>query len=108
MHLFALFRCRVRTKFSVVDDVGEGQLMRTRSRPGKLGPSSQKVESGKEWKASKSTSHRQNIDTSLLHNSAYQIENTGHITPLPPPLVSFSFGLVETAGCLSILLSFMP
>ncbi|XP_020622940.1 uncharacterized protein C2orf81 homolog isoform X2 [Orbicella faveolata] len=78
---------RVRTKFSVVDDDGEGQLMRTRSRPRKLGASSKKAESGKEWKASKSTSHRQSIDTSLLHNNAYQIENTGHITPLPPPLV---------------------
>jgi len=78
---------RVRTKFSVVNDDGEGQLMRTRSRPRKLGVSSKKAESGKEWKASKSTSHRQNIDTSLLNNNAYQIENTGHITPLPPPLV---------------------
>ena len=93
IHLFALFPCRVRTKFSVVDDDGEGKLMRTRSRPRKLGASSQKAELGKEWKASKSTSYRQNIDTSLLHNNAYQNENTGHITPLPPPLVSIKVHL---------------
>lgn len=88
IHLFVLFPCRVRTKFSVVNDDGEGQLMRTRSRPRKLGPRSQKAEPGKEWKGSKSTSYRQNIDTNLLQNSSYQNENTGHITPLPPPLVS--------------------
>lgn len=76
---------RVRTKFSVVDDDAEGQLMRTRARPRKLGPNSQKSESGKEWKAFKSTSYRQNVNT-----SGYQIENAGHITPLPPPLVSLS------------------
>jgi len=86
--LFVLFPCRVRTKFSVVDDDGEGQFMRARSRPRKLGQSSQKAESGKEWKPSKSTSHRQNIDTGLFQSSTYQNENVGHITPLPPPLVS--------------------
>ncbi|KAJ7358674.1 hypothetical protein OS493_022107 [Desmophyllum pertusum] len=75
---------RVRTKFSVVDDDSDGQSMRTRARPRKLGPSSQKAE-GKEWKPSKSSSHRHS--TSPLNNNSYQIENTGHITPLPPPLV---------------------
>ena len=73
-----------------MDDDGEGQSMRTQTRPRKLGPSSQKAESEKEWKAFKSTSYRQNVNTSLLHNSAYRLENAGHITPLPPPLVSLS------------------
>ena len=90
IHLFVLFSCRVRTKFSVIDDDGEGQLIRTRSRPRKLGPRSQKAASGKEWKAFKSTSYRQNIDTSLLQHNTNQNENTGHITPLPPPLVSIT------------------
>ena len=89
-YIYKSYPCRVRTKFSVVDDDSEGQLMRTRSRPRKLGPSSQKAESGKEWKASKSTSHRQTIDTGLLHSGTYQNENVGHITPLPPPLVSIN------------------
>lgn len=65
--------------------------MHTRASRRKLGPNSRKTDSGKEWKASKSTSHTQSIDTSLLHNSSYQMENVGHITPLPPPLVGISF-----------------
>lgn len=78
---------RVRTKFSVVDDDNDGQLVRTRARPRKHGPSSHKMETAKEWKASKNTSLKQNIDTSALNNTSYQTENAGYITPLPPPLV---------------------
>ncbi|XP_078384447.1 uncharacterized protein LOC144666890 isoform X1 [Oculina patagonica] len=78
---------RVRTKFAIVDNESDAQLVHTRSRPRKLGPKSQKPGSGKEWKPSKSASHTQNIDTNPLHNNSYQIESTGHITPLPPPLV---------------------
>jgi len=78
---------RVRTKFSVVDDESDGQSMRARARPRKMGPSSQKAVSGKEWKPSKSTSRRHNIDISPVNNTSYQIEDAGQITPLPPPLV---------------------
>ncbi|CAH3197022.1 unnamed protein product [Porites evermanni] len=75
---------RVRTKFAVVDDDFDGQAGRTRVRPKKLGPSSQKADHRKEWK---SEIHRQNFDTSTVNNNSYQIEGTGQITPLPPPLV---------------------
>lgn len=78
---------RVRTKFAVVDDDFDGQSGRTRVRTKKLGPSSQKADHGKEWKPSKSEIRRQNFDTSTANNNSYQIEGTGQITPLPPPLV---------------------
>ncbi|XP_073251308.1 uncharacterized protein [Porites lutea] len=78
---------RVRTKFAVVDDDFDGQSGRTRVRTKKLGPSSQKADHGKEWKPSKSEIRRQNFDTSTVNNNSYQIEGTGQITPLPPPLV---------------------
>lgn len=78
---------RVRTKFAVVDDDFDGQSGRTRVRTKKLGPSSQKADHGKEWKPSKSEIRRQNFDTSTVTNNSYQIEGTGQITPLPPPLV---------------------
>lgn len=78
---------RVRTKFAVVDDDFDGQSGRTRVRAKKLGPSSQKADHGKEWKPSKSDIRRQNFDTSTINNNSYQIEGTGQITPLPPPLV---------------------
>lgn len=78
---------RVRTKFAVVDDDFDGQAGRTRVRAKKLGPSSQKADHGKEWKPSKSDIRRQNFDTSTINNNSYQIEGTGQITPLPPPLV---------------------
>lgn len=78
---------RVRTKFAVVDDDFDGQSGRTRVRTKKLEPSSQKADHGKEWKPSKSEIRRQNFDTSTVNNNSYQIEGTGQITPLPPPLV---------------------
>ena len=86
--LISFFSSRVRTKFAVVDDDFDGQSGRTRVRTKKLGPSSQKADHGKEWKPSKSDIRRQNFDTSTINNNSYQIEGTGQITPLPPPLVS--------------------
>ena len=86
--LISFFSSRVRTKFAVVDDDFDGQSGRTRVRAKKLGPSSQKADHGKEWKPSKSDIRRQNFDTSTINNNSYQIEGTGQITPLPPPLVS--------------------
>ena len=89
--LISFFSSRVRTKFAVVDDDFDGQAGRTRVRPKKLGPSSQKADHRKEWK---SEIHRQNFDTSTVNNNSYQIEGTGQITPLPPPLVSLWFFLL--------------
>jgi len=86
--LISFFSSRVRTKFAVVDDDFGGQTGRTRVRAKKLGPSSQKADHGKEWKPSKSEIRRQNFDTSTVNNNSYQMEGTGQITPLPPPLVS--------------------
>lgn len=77
---------RVRTKFSVVDDDSDGGAVRARARPRKLGPSSQKAESMRDWKPPKTTSHR-HVDTNQANNHSYQIEDAGQITPLPPPLV---------------------
>ena len=85
---------RVRTKFSVVDDESDGQAARVRARARKLGPSSQNAETGRDWKPSKSMSYRHNIDISPVNNNSYQIEDTGQITPLPPPLVSACFYFV--------------
>ena len=92
--LISFFSSRVRTKFAVVDDDFDGQSGRTRVRAKKLGPSSQKADHGKEWKPSKSDIRRQNFDTSTINNNSYQIEGTGQITPLPPPLVSLWFFLL--------------
>ena len=78
-----------------MDDDIDGQSVRARARPRKLGPSSQKAETERDWKPSKSTSHRHNIDISPVNNNSYQIEDTGQITPLPPPLVSLPFYLFE-------------
>ena len=92
--LISFFSSRVRTKFAVVDDDFDGQSGRARVRAKKLGPSSQKADHGKEWKPSKSDIRRQNFDTSIVNNNSYQIEGTGQITPLPPPLVSLWFFLL--------------
>ena len=77
-----------------MDDDFDGQSGRTRVRAKKLGPSSQKADHGKEWKPSKSDIRRQNFDTSTINDNSYQIEGTGQITPLPPPLVSLWFFLL--------------
>lgn len=78
---------RVRTKFSVVDDDNDMQVVRSRTRPRKYGQNPRKMEATKDLKASKNASLKQNIDASSINNASYQTENAGYITPLPPPLV---------------------
>lgn len=78
---------RVRTKFSVVDNDNDVQVVRTRSRPKKHGQTSRKRETTKDLNASKNASLKQNIDATSLTNASYQTEKAGYITPLPPPLV---------------------
>ena len=85
---FTLFLNRVRTKFSVVDDDNDMQVVRSRTRPRKYGQNPRKMEATKDLKASKNASLKQNIDASSINNASYQTENAGYITPLPPPLVS--------------------
>lgn len=85
---FTLFLNRVRTKFSVVDDDNDMQVVRSRTRPRKYGQNPRKMEATKDLKASKNASLKQNIDESSINNASYQTENAGYITPLPPPLVS--------------------
>lgn len=77
---------RVRTKFSVVDDESDGQAIRARAKTKKLVPTSQKGDSLRDWKPSKSNNQRHDFDINAVNNS-YLIEDAGHITPLPPPLV---------------------
>lgn len=78
---------RVRTKFSVVDDESETQVILARAKTKKLGLSTQNSDfTAKDWKHSKSRNQRYDAEINPVNHS-HVIEDNVPITPLPPPLV---------------------